>query len=190
MLDITPRGSYLLQPWIWALEFIFYAVESIDGEKGSTSSWKRIFLVLYWAGTISVAVGGWTTRFVRARRIRMKKSLMTNNSLSLSNPSSTPAANGGSPSLLSLDTPKSTSATSVDLGSGGIKIISEGKTNFGVEGIREERRVHASLNMRRKFFHALAVTMFIPGIAVDVSPSFLSPFLSTNIRDNSQHSPP
>lgn len=66
---------------------------------------------------------------------------------------------------------KNALATSVDLGSGGIKIISEGVTNFGVEGIREERKVHASLNMRRKFFHALAVTMFIPGIAVDVRPS-------------------
>lgn len=28
------------------------------------------------------------------------------------------------------------------------------------------------LNARRKFFHGLAVVMFIPGVAVDVSPMF------------------
>lgn len=39
----------------------------------------------------------------------------------------------------------------------------------GAEEAREERRVHVSLNMRRKFFHALAVVMFVPGVAVDVS---------------------
>ena len=40
----------------------------------------------------------------------------------------------------------------------------------GAESAREEKAVHASLNMRRKFFHALAVLMFVPGIAVDVRP--------------------
>lgn len=40
---------------------------------------------------------------------------------------------------------------------------------FGAENAREEKAVHASLNLRRKFFHALAVLMFVPGIAVDVS---------------------
>lgn len=43
--------------------------------------------------------------------------------------------------------------------------------------------MHASLNMRRKFFHALAVLMFVPGIAVDVrrlpSPSYLDAGIST-----------
>ncbi|TNY21389.1 dolichol kinase [Rhodotorula diobovata] len=42
----------------------------------------------------------------------------------------------------------------------------------GAESAREEKAVHASLNMRRKFFHALAVLMFVPGIAVD--PAFTS----------------
>jgi hypothetical protein len=40
----------------------------------------------------------------------------------------------------------------------------------GAESARETKAVHASLNMRRKFFHALAVLMFVPGIAIDVSP--------------------
>lgn len=55
-------------------------------------------------------------------------------------------------------------------GSGGLTM--QGGNKVGAELAREEKRVHASLNMRRKFFHALAVLMFVPGIAVDVS--FLS----------------
>ncbi|GAA5891239.1 hypothetical protein JCM6882_004632 [Rhodosporidiobolus microsporus] len=42
----------------------------------------------------------------------------------------------------------------------------------GAETARAEKAVHASLNLRRKFFHALAVVMFVPGIAVD--PAFTS----------------
>ncbi|GAA6044123.1 hypothetical protein JCM8097_004718 [Rhodosporidiobolus ruineniae] len=42
----------------------------------------------------------------------------------------------------------------------------------GAETARVEKASHASLNMRRKFFHALAVVMFVPGIAVD--PAFTS----------------
>ncbi|GAA6024759.1 hypothetical protein JCM10207_008888 [Rhodosporidiobolus poonsookiae] len=42
----------------------------------------------------------------------------------------------------------------------------------GAEHARADKAVHASLNMRRKFFHALAVLMFVPGIAVD--PAFTS----------------
>ena len=71
----------------------------------------------YWFGVITLAVGGWTTRLVRARRIKM-----------------------------------STNAE---------------KT--GVESVRQEKRMHVSLDLRRKFFHALAAIMFVPGIAFDVS---------------------
>ncbi|GAA5821323.1 hypothetical protein JCM10212_006779 [Sporobolomyces blumeae] len=42
----------------------------------------------------------------------------------------------------------------------------------GAESATHTKAVHASLNMRRKFFHALAVVMFVPGIAID--PAFTS----------------
>ncbi|GAA93631.1 uncharacterized protein L969DRAFT_91296 [Mixia osmundae IAM 14324] len=38
-----------------------------------------------------------------------------------------------------------------------------------VESAREERRIHVSLDLRRKFFHALAVLLFVPAIALDTS---------------------
>jgi hypothetical protein len=49
---------------------------------------------------------------------------------------------------------------------------SEGNSRLAVEPPnpgKDEKRMHVSLNSRRKFFHALAVIMFIPGIAIDVS---------------------
>lgn len=135
--------------WTWAFAFIFYpstsnsTVEWRDPNR-RFQGWKRLFLVLYWGGTISVAVGGWTTRFVRARRIRMKSSQESTTST------------------------KSSPSLNVDLTKGVKNVAEQGFS--GVEGLREEKKVHASLNMRRKFFHALAVVMFIPGIAVDVRP--------------------
>jgi hypothetical protein len=35
----------------------------------------------------------------------------------------------------------------------------------------DSRMPTLSVNARRKFFHGLAVVMFVPGIAVDVSPT-------------------
>jgi hypothetical protein len=39
----------------------------------------------------------------------------------------------------------------------------------------DQRIPTLSVNARRKFFHALAVVMFVPGIAVDVSRPLLYP---------------
>lgn len=122
----------ITRPWSWAVNFIVYPTGNSEKETW-WNRWKRLILVTYWGGTITFAIAGWTTRFVRARRIRMKKSA------------------GGEVS-------------------GKVSGV-EGEECRGVamEGMREEKKVHASLNMRRKFFHALAVIMFIPGIAIDVS---------------------
>lgn len=134
-------GGGLSRPWAWAIEFIVFGDDGLRGvsisshhAKGS-ARWKRPILVAYWVGTIIVAVGGWQTRLVRARRIHLQN-------------------NGNSPDIIT-DTPS-------------VKVPSD-RVKIGVEGAREEKRIHASLNMRRKFFHALAVMMFAPGIIVDVS---------------------
>lgn len=123
-------GGGLRRPWLWALSFF------LSGGNGVTPAarypLKRVFLAMYWAGVLIVAVGGWQTRLVRARRIRMRSA------------------------------------------SGSARTATTGKVREGpkvaAELAREEKSFHASLNMRRKFFHALAVALFVPGIAVDVSP--------------------
>ncbi|KAM0750308.1 hypothetical protein T439DRAFT_249873 [Meredithblackwellia eburnea MCA 4105] len=123
----------LRRPWLWAISFVLSGGDGIAPSEGWR--WKRIILSAYWLGVLVAAVGGWQTRLVRARRIRMKN------------------AQG--------------SETSKTTGKG----MKEG-SKVGAELAREEKSFHASLNMRRKFFHALAVAMFVPGIAFD--PSFTS----------------
>lgn len=140
-------GGGLTRPWLWALEFVFYGEDGVvrlgpQDVKGWLA-WRRPALVAYWAGTIVVAVGGWQTRLVRARRIRMK----SNGGVLLNN------KKGGPDAML---------------------VTSTEDVKVRVESAREEKRVHASLNMRRKFFHALAVTMFVPGIIVDVGNFLLA----------------
>ncbi|KAK4058304.1 dolichol kinase [Microbotryomycetes sp. JL221] len=138
-------GRGLRRPWLWALQLTFYGgdgvVVKLPGAKG-WQRWKRIWLVTYWAATIVLAIAGWQTRLVRARRIRIKNSLTNTTSGTAEEKKKL----SGQPEFTG---PK-----------------------YGVEHAREEKRVHASLNMRRKFFHALAVAMFVPGIAVD--PAFTS----------------
>jgi dolichol kinase len=41
----------------------------------------------------------------------------------------------------------------------------------------DQRLPTFSVNARRKFFHALAVVMFVPGIAVDVSTHSVASFI-------------
>lgn len=131
-------GGGLRRPWTWAVTLVFYGGDGVPSlvPIHGWQRWKRLVLVAYWAGTIVVAVGGWQTRLVRARRIRMR--------------------NGASK------------------GSGSEMSKGKESAKVGAEQAREDKRVHASLNMRRKFFHALAVMMFVPGIAVDVRSSSLS----------------
>lgn len=106
------------------------------GELHGWPRWRRIVIGAYWLGVMAVAVGGWQTRLVRVRRIRL-------------------AIEKGS--MAGAVAPSTASA---------------GPTSkVGVEAAREEKRRHVSLDLRRKFFHALAVLMFVPGIALDVRSS-------------------
>ncbi|SCV74152.1 BQ2448_6584 [Microbotryum intermedium] len=138
-------GGNLMTPWTWALRYVLYGGDGvrirIPGATRATR-WRRIGLVAYWGATIIIAVGGWQTRLVRSRRIRMRGNAIPTTAISGKKKVALTAEREGS------------------------------EAKVGVESAREEKRVHASLNMRRKFFHALAVLMFVPGIAID--PGFTS----------------
>ncbi|KAK4050086.1 dolichol kinase [Microbotryomycetes sp. JL201] len=138
-------GRGLRRPWLWALRLTYYGGDGVVVKIPNAKGWqrwKRIWLVAYWGATIVAAIAGWQTRLVRARRIRIK--------------------NGSSAS----DKKKSSIAQTTN------DMLVRNSARVGAENAREEKRVHASLNMRRKFFHALAVAMFVPGIAID--PAFTS----------------
>ncbi|GAA5954161.1 hypothetical protein JCM21900_006948 [Sporobolomyces salmonicolor] len=186
----------LRRPWLWALQFVYYGssdgVLLRDPSAGWARRWKRLLLCAYWGATIVSAVGGWQTHLVRARRIRMR------NGLEVDRPAGAGKAKkdasggngpgGGPKKLLGMGVPMpmslggGTSGASAttrtgDGGNGGSASPSASEQapvmgRVGAESARQEKAVHASLNMRRKFFHALAVLMFIPGIAID--PAFTS----------------
>ncbi|GAA5996299.1 hypothetical protein JCM5350_006504 [Sporobolomyces pararoseus] len=212
MLSATSR---LRQPWIWAARFLYFG--SSDGvldrsppNAGWAKRWKRMGLVAYWAGTVVIAVGGWQTHLVRARRIRVgnksntaamekrdekKRERERANQLKRDTKKEKENLGGvGGRSVSAIST--GISETVGGATAGGMKLLgirrkgsgedpnltggpsSGGMSEsvpmgrVGAESARETKAVHASLNMRRKFFHALAVLLFVPGIAID--PAFTS----------------
>ncbi|GAA5892804.1 hypothetical protein JCM5296_006011 [Sporobolomyces johnsonii] len=189
----------LRRPWLWALQFVYYGssdgVVLRDPSAGWARRWKRLLLCAYWGATIVSAVGGWQTHLVRARRIRMRNGVEVDKpagGVKGKKDASGGSGAGGPKKLLGMGMPMGmgmslagghgasgagAATRTGDGGSGGSASPSASEQapvlgRVGAESARQEKAVHASLNMRRKFFHALAVLMFIPGIAID--PAFTS----------------
>lgn len=137
-------GGRFTTAWTWGLTFLFFGGDGIsDGfEQAQSTIWRyrRVGLSLYWLAIMTTAVGGWQTRLVRARRIRLAKG---RHLTTAQNASGSSAENGATISKANLEV-------------------------VGISNIRENRRMHVALDLRRKFFHALAVLMFVPAIAIDV----------------------
>ncbi|KAH8831656.1 hypothetical protein DL96DRAFT_1588585 [Flagelloscypha sp. PMI_526] len=138
-------------PWVWALFWI------LDGRR----SWSRPALLGYWGLLGSISVAGWNRQLARLRRNPVRKAsehAMTGTPPSESGSEMTAA--GGTftvalPTLPNLSTDVSTAANDL-LDKADRKVPTLG------------------LNARRKFFHALAVVMFVPGIAFDPAFTHLS----------------
>lgn len=111
------------------------------------NGWTRPALIAYWGGLAMVSVAGWSRQLGRARRHRRYV---------------VPGVREGG---------KEHSVTVVN-DPGGLSGVASQMMDAA-----DQRMPTLSVNARRKFFHALAVVMFIPGIAVDVSgvPSFVLP---------------
>jgi dolichol kinase len=136
-------------PWLWVVFWLF------EGPY----PWTRPALLAYWAVLGGISVWGWSRQMARSRRFRPR--IPTGSEPVMDDSAATPL---GSEPL----TPVSGS-----LGLG--MAIPHIPTDLGL-GASEwldaaDRRVPTlSLNARRKFFHALAVIMFVPGVAAD--PAF------------------
>jgi dolichol kinase len=126
-------------PWTWALWWV------VEGR----TWWARLGLLGYWwlLGTLSVA--GWNRQLARLRRIRPAAPESPSDSHLHPNPTVVGGDRNGSAAMMG--------------GTG---------TGAGLTELLDaaDRRVPTlSVNARRKFFHGLAVVMFVPGIALDVS---------------------
>lgn len=177
-------------PWVWTILWI------LEGRK----KWTRPLLLVYWALLASISVAAWGRQLSRSRRYRQKASLhhvtglgteMTLNSLqSISAP----------PSPVPVPTPvqANSQADNSTVVSGDQSVVSNSAQNaLGLQlslpnlptlqdvpnvsvsavatdllDAADKRLPTLGLNARRKFFHALAVVMFVPGIAFDVSFPF------------------
>ena len=105
------------------------------------AGWRRPILIVYWALLAIISVGGWTRQLARARRQRR---------------SMTASKDG------SLDAQVSSPGIVTDNGKFG-GVASQ------MMDAADQRLPILSVNARRKYFHALSVVMFVPGIALDVS---------------------
>ncbi|KAG8873529.1 hypothetical protein FRB98_008907, partial [Tulasnella sp. 332] len=161
-------------PWTW------FAVWILQGQR----PWSRPALLVYWGIVASISVAGWSRQLARARKSGGK---IIN--VHFSGTSTT--HNPGNPSAISSvitngDSRVRSGSRSASDGSIRPKLKETGSSSTALNGLaspstmthsmtelldRADKRVPTlSLNARRKFFHGLAVVMFVPGIALD--PAF------------------
>jgi len=154
-------------PWVWVVFWV------LDGRR----NWSRPALLAYWGACGSLSVAGWNRQLARSRRYRIW------------NPNPSSAGGVGEHLVVpwafdghSSQTIATTAGVEVSAASPSAYASAHGNTLI-LPHIPNEMTAVASdwldaadkrvptlrLNARRKFFHALAVAMFVPGIAFDVS---------------------
>ncbi|KAH9057814.1 Fph type histidine kinase [Lactarius vividus] len=157
-------------PWLWV---VFWLLEG-------PRQWTRPALLTYWAVLGSISVWGWNRQLARSRRFRPRlptvgEAVMEDTAVTQQGSEPTTPMSGAlglaSSSLTSSAVSASTAVSAMfptvamphlptDLGLGASEWLDAA-----------DRRVPTlGLNARRKFFHALAVVMFVPGVAAD--PAF------------------
>lgn len=149
-------------PWIWTFKFVL----------SGTHWWSRPALVAYWLALVSISISGWQAIVMSsAKRLRVRPAGANSNGQQVQSAQarakgiqSGVAMNGAAEksTLLRGSSPNVT-------GSGGESTTApNGTLAF------PKKAAYLSLNARRKFFHALAVFLFTPGIAFDPAFSHLA----------------
>ena len=177
-------------PWVYA---IFYLLE---GRK----TWSRPVLLMYWALIGIVSVAAWNRQLARSRKYRPR---------AIGNPETTPQL--AAPSAPTETRPPTSSDPSAPPTPTVPSMISFPNLPNGVQmslaatellDAADKRVPTLTLNARRKSFHGVAVLMFLPGIAFDVSvgPSVGDPMITfifyfvdfisnADVETQSRHSP-
>ncbi|TFY53040.1 hypothetical protein EVJ58_g9671 [Rhodofomes roseus] len=168
-------------PWLWALFWI------LEGK----TKWSRPALLAYWAALGSISVAGWSRQLARSRRYRHRSVVNAAGEVvfdhhsgfdgavrganlsnreggggEFSDPSAPPTPLPESPGPLGLSFPNLPNLSNL---SG----LPNGANMSNVADWLDAADKHVptlSVNARRKYFHALAVLMFLPGIVID--PAF------------------
>lgn len=136
-------------PWLWAVFFL------LEGRR----KWSRPVLLAYWGLLVSLSVAGWNRQLARSRRFKPRSA--TSDGVTASETNTTSQAdiastNGASPGPLSLTFPNLNALPNAS------------QVTTDLLDAADKHVPTLSLNARRKYFHALAVVMFVPGVAIDV----------------------
>lgn len=159
-------------PWVWVIWWM------MDGQR----VWSRAMLLAYWGALAVISVGGWELQLAKSRKSRNRPWVTVGGpNRSVMVVSSSSSGGGSGRAGIGADE-KGISSTAAG-GSANAAQPSPTSATFPPE-VNEPRSYSSStmmervpvlsLNGRRKFFHGLAVLMFVPGIYVDVS-SLLPP---------------
>jgi dolichol kinase len=157
-------------PWVYAM---FYLLE---GRK----TWSRPVLLVYWALIGIISIAAWNRQLARSRRYRPRAIGNPETNTQHTTPS-TPAETRPSVSSDPSAPPTPTIPSMISFPNlpNGVQ-VSLAATEF--LDAADKRVPTLTLNARRKSFHGVAVLMFLPGIAFDVSigPSVGDPMVNIN----------
>ncbi|KAI0261504.1 hypothetical protein BC834DRAFT_895602 [Gloeopeniophorella convolvens] len=150
-------------PWLWVVLWL------LEGAR----PWTRPALLAYWAVLGSISVAGWNRQLARSRRFRPR--LPTG----AESDGAAAATGAGLPPGVADEPATPTAVASMFPAVQMPHLAMPGDLGLAA-GASEwldaaDRRVPTlGLNGRRKFFHALAVVMFVPGLAADAAFTHLA----------------
>ncbi|CAA7266925.1 unnamed protein product [Cyclocybe aegerita] len=169
-------------PWLWVVFRI------LEGRK----KWTRPALLAYWALLGIISVAGWNRQLARSRRFRPRNpvalvtdSSVVNSTSADAGPAPSPLENSGNGSPSSTP-PPSTGPLGMTFPTSfpnmpnlpNLPNLPNGANMSNVAtDLLDAADKHVptlGLNARRKFFHGLAVVMFVPGVAIDPAFTHLS----------------
>lgn len=150
-------------PWVWIVLWV------LDGSHW----WSRPALLGYWAALASISVAGWELQLAKTRHKRPWATVGPPGRDSVGGGPGGGGAGGGSTASKAVAKSSARSSQAAAPPS-----TSSAGTRDGGGPSYHHSTVMArvpvlSLNGRRKFFHGLAILMFVPGIYFDVRPAWL-----------------
>ncbi|KAG1734154.1 Fph type histidine kinase [Suillus lakei] len=149
-------------PWLWTILWL------LEGRK----KWSRPMLLAYWGLLGSISVAGWNRQLSRSRRYRHRNTsggtqdnVIVPFAANSNQKSHTEISSSAPTTTLGLTFPNLANLPNLSNGS---QVATE------LLDAADKHVPTLGINARRKFFHALAVVMFLPGVAVDPAFTHLS----------------